>query len=277
MTTQDDHDRHDRFLIAALAAGDLDARALTDAHELVAACADCAELLADLRSIAAATAALPPLPRSTDFRLSPDTAARLGARGWRGFLVRLADSRFGFSRPLAVGLTTLGLVGAIAGSIPGAMGGFGAGPAPAGQVSGNALNATQDQGESRSSAGAAGASVAPAAGAPVPPTAAPVAAGSPAPTALYPVAVAPSPAARDAASSAPSPPPYGAFAEAPSPQATKGTSQESSRGAQSFSSGSTGSPGPPLLLVGSIALLLVGLGILGAQWVATKLTNRRIE
>jgi hypothetical protein len=270
MTVHNDHDRHDRFLIAALAAGDLEARALTDAQELVAACADCAELLADLRSIAAATAALPPLPRPTDFRLSPDTAARLGARGWRGLLVRLADSRFGFSRPLAVGLTTLGLVGAIAGSIPGAMGGFGAGAAPA---AGNALYATQDQG-ARSAAGAAPSGV-PAAGGPVPPTAAPVAAGSPAPTALYPVAMSP-PTARDGASPAPSSPPNEAFAGASSPQATKSTSEESSRDAQT-SSGSTGSAGPPLLLVGSLALLLVGLGILGAQWVATRLTNRRIE
>jgi hypothetical protein len=274
MTVHNDHDRHDRFLVAALAAGDLEARALTDAQELVAACSDCAELLADLRSIAAATASLPPLPRMTDFRLSPDTAERLGARGWRGLLVRLADSRFGFSRPLAVGLTTLGLVGAIAGSIPGPMGGFGAGAAPVFSNVGNSLNATDGQDAFRSGAGAAPNSAEPVAREPMPPSPAAIAAGSPATTSLYPAATMPA-KGQEAASAAPS---YGrneALAATPSPQATV-SDQETARGARTVASGSTGSPGPSPLLVGSLALLLVGLGMLGAQWAATRLTNRRI-
>ncbi len=272
----DDHDRHDRFLIAALAAGDLEAKALEDAQALVAACADCAELLADLRSIAAATAALPTLPRPTDFRLAPDTAERLGARGWRGLLVRLADSRFGFSRPLAVGLTTLGLVGAIAGSIPGAMGGFGVGAAPVMSDVGNSLNATEGQRNSAAGAGAAPASAAPASAAPaarepLPPGPAALAAGSPAPTALYP-AVTSAPKPPDTASAAPSAR-NEALVAIPSLQATT-SDQDTSRGAGTFAPESTGSPGPPPLLVGSLVLLLVGLGILGAQWAATRLTNR---
>jgi hypothetical protein len=289
MSSHDRHDRHDRFLVAALAAGDLETTALDDAQELVAACAECAELLADLRSIAAATAALPTLPRPTDFRLSPDTAERLGARGVRGLLVRLADSRFGFSRPLAVGLTTLGLVGVIAGSIPGAMGGAGFGRAPVQNISGNVPNATQDQSGAASGAepppaSALAASAVPAARQPGPPSAAAAAAGSPAATALYPVAVSPAPEPnpaspapeRDSASPAPTAAPYGGFAAAPSAQATEG-SQETSPDLQSSASESTGPTGPPALLVGSLALLLVGLGILGAQWAATRLTNRRIE
>jgi hypothetical protein len=272
MTTHEDHDRHDRFLVAAMAAGDLEARALTDAEELVAACADCAELLADLRSIAAATAALPPLPRSTDFRLSAETAERLGARGWRGFLVRVADSRFGFSRPLAVGLTTLGLVGAIAGSIPGTMGSLTSGGAPVLPASRNALNAAQDQSGAASGAEPPPASAVPAAREPMPPSPAAVAVGSPAPTSLYPVAASPG-TVREMTPS-PSGESAGAVAAAASPPAAKGA-DGTSGGLQAFASGSTGSSGPPPLLVGSLVLLLIGLGILGTQWVATRLTNRR--
>src|SRR5439155_24610588 len=129
--TQRSHDRHDRFLIAALAADDLSGQALSDAHDLIEGCPACAALLADLRAIARATAALPQIPRTLDFQLSPEVADRLGARGWRGIVVRIADSRFGAARPIAVGLTSLGLVFAIAGSIPGGIGGFGRGGAPA--------------------------------------------------------------------------------------------------------------------------------------------------
>jgi hypothetical protein len=263
MNMHDDHDRHDRFLVAALAAGDLEAQALTDAEELVASCSDCAELLADLRSIAAATAALPLLPRSTDFRLSPETAERLGARGWRGFLVQLADSRFGFSRPLAVGLTTLGLVGVIAGSIPGSMGGASYGSAPF-------LPAVGNDSAISSQRNAAGAAAPPASSLPAArqPLSSPltVSLGSPAPTSLAPL---PTSAAEQDRSSAPPSGAFGGFVEASPPpaKAAEGTSND-------LLSSSSGASGPPPLLVASLVLLLIGLGILGAQWAATRLTNR---
>jgi hypothetical protein len=262
MNTNENHDRHDRFLVAALAAGDLEAQALIDAEELVASCADCAELLADLRSIAAATAALPLLPRSTDFRLSPETAERLGARGWRGFLVRLADSRFGFSRPLAVGLTTLGLVGVIAGSIPGSMGGASYG-APA-------LPAVGNDSAISSGRNAAGAAAPPASSVPGArqPQASPltVSLGSPAPTSLAPL---PTSAAEQDRSSAPPSGAFGGFVAASPPQAkaAEGTSND-------LLSSSSGASGPSRLLLASLVVLLIGLGILVAQWAATRLTNR---
>jgi hypothetical protein len=270
MNMHDNHDRHDRFLVAALAAGDLEAKALTDAEELVASCSDCSELLTDLRSIAAATAALPLLPRSTDFRLSPETAERLGARGWRGFLVRLADSRFGFSRPLAVGLTTIGLVGVIAGSIPGAMGGASSGSAAFMPTVGNDSAASSERN------GAAGAVAPP--GSPVPGARQPLSSaltlslGSPAPTSVVPgptsVPGPPSPAERDGSSASPSGL-YGGFVAA-SPPPAKGA--EGTSGNRLFSS--SGTSGPPPLLVASLVVLLIGLGILAAQWAATRLTNR---
>jgi hypothetical protein len=269
MKMHDEHARHDRFLVAALAANDLEGQARIDADELVAACTDCAELLADLRSIAAATAALPMLPRSTDFRLSPETAERLGARGWRGFLVRLADSRFGFSRPLAVGLTTLGLVGVIAGSIPGAMGGYGSG-APVLPAVGN-YSAGERQGDRAAGTGAPPATSEPAWGVSSPVT---VTSGSPVPLNLHPPAATPasgfaSPAAdamggvRTQATPAPSAPPT------PTDQASK-SNEDALLGLRDLGSGPAG---PPPLLVGSLVLLLIGLGILGTQWAATRLTN----
>jgi hypothetical protein len=269
MNMHDNHDRHDRFLVAALAAGDLEAQALTDAEELVASCSDCSELLADLRSIAAATAALPLLPRSTDFRLSPETAERLGARGWRGFLVQLADSRFGFSRPLAIGLTTLGLVGVIAGSIPGAMGGASSGSAPGLPAMGND-SAVSSQ---LNAAGAAApqASPEPAARQPLssPLT---VSLGSPAPTSVVPgptsVPGPPSPAEIDRSSSPPSGL-FGGFVAASPPPA-----KAAERPSNNLLFSSSGASGPPPLLLASLVVLLIGVGILAAQWAATRLTNR---
>lgn len=128
------HERHDRHLVAALAADDLEPVVRTEAETLVASCRDCAELLADLRIIAAATAALPMVPRTRDFRITAADAARLRPTGWRGLLDAIAGARASFSRPLAAGLTTLGLVGLLVTTIPGALGGlsFGsAGAAPA--------------------------------------------------------------------------------------------------------------------------------------------------
>ena len=121
------HERHDRTLVAALAADDLDPLGRAAAEAQVAACHDCAELLADLRVIARATAALPAIPRTRDFRVTAADAARLRPTGWRALLEVLGGARSSFSRPLAVGLTTLGLVGVLATTIPGALsGGFGA-------------------------------------------------------------------------------------------------------------------------------------------------------
>jgi hypothetical protein len=268
MNMHDDHDRHDRFLVAALAAGDLEAQALTDAEELVASCSDCAELLADLRSIAAATAALPLLPRSTDFRLSPETAERLGARGWRGFLVKLADSRFGFSRPLAVGLTTLGLVGVIAGSIPGSMGGASYGSAPG-------LPAVGNDSAISSQRNLAGAPAPPASPEPAArqPLSSPfiVSLGSPAPTSVVPgptsIPGPTSPAEADRSSAPPSGL-YGGYVAASPPPA-----KAAERPSNDLLS-SSGTTGPPPLLLASLVVLLIGLGILGAQWAATRWTNR---
>jgi hypothetical protein len=112
------HATHDLELIAAHAAGDLDPAGARRAANLLADCAECRTLAADLASLAAATRALPPSVRERDFRISAETAARL--RGTSP-IRRLRDGLLaprGFGRPLAGALMTLGLAGLMVASIP---------------------------------------------------------------------------------------------------------------------------------------------------------------
>jgi hypothetical protein len=90
---------------------------------LVADCVECRDLLADILSLAAAvpTAAIPPRPR--DFTLTPADAARLRPAGWRRLIGFFGSARDGFTRPLAVGLTTMGLVGLLVAALPSGLGG----------------------------------------------------------------------------------------------------------------------------------------------------------
>ncbi len=125
---------HDESLIARLAVDDLDPREAGDARRLVAECPACAELLADLRLIAAATAALPAPSRTRDFRLTEADAARLRPGGWRGLIARFGTPGFAFTKPLATGLATLGIAGLILASLPAGIGGSAA-SAPEGVLS----------------------------------------------------------------------------------------------------------------------------------------------
>ena len=65
------------------------------------------------------TAALPARPR--DYTLSDADAARLRPAGWRRWLAAIGTSRDAVTRPLAVGLTTLGLAGLLVATVPGAL------------------------------------------------------------------------------------------------------------------------------------------------------------
>ncbi len=114
-----DHAGHDRLLVAALAAGDLTGADRDHALELTRSCASCAELHDDLVAIARATSVVgPPIARPRDFQLSPADAARLRPAGWRRALSGLAGARLVASRPLGVGLATLGLAGLLIGNVP---------------------------------------------------------------------------------------------------------------------------------------------------------------
>jgi hypothetical protein len=114
-----DHAGHDRLLVAALAAGDLAGADRDHALDLTRTCAGCAELRDDLIALARATAAVPaPHARPRDFQLTPADAARLRPAGWRRLLGGLAGARLAATRPLGVGLATIGLAGLLIGNAP---------------------------------------------------------------------------------------------------------------------------------------------------------------
>ncbi|HEU0235937.1 MAG TPA: hypothetical protein VFR14_05795, partial [Candidatus Limnocylindrales bacterium] len=90
----------------------------TAADELVAGCSACADLAADLRALARATHDLPPADRPRDFFLTPADAERLRPRGLRRLLAAFAAPTAPI-RPLATGLTTLGVAGLLLAALPG--------------------------------------------------------------------------------------------------------------------------------------------------------------
>jgi hypothetical protein len=113
------HDRHDPMLVAALAADDLVGTDRDQAIALTQSCAECATLHDDLVALARATASVPPpiTTRPRDFQLTPADAARLRPTGWRRLVATMSSPRTVFSKPLGVGLVTLGLVGLLVGNV----------------------------------------------------------------------------------------------------------------------------------------------------------------
>ena len=114
----DGHAAHDLLLMSVFAAGDASPAERETATALTDRCPDCARLADDLQVIARATAALPAPARRRDFMLSPGDAARIRRRGWRRLAGVFEGPRFAFTRPLAAGLTTLGLAGFLLAAIP---------------------------------------------------------------------------------------------------------------------------------------------------------------
>ncbi|MBA2718341.1 MAG: hypothetical protein H0U52_03720 [Chloroflexi bacterium] len=152
------HDRHDAMLVAALAAGDLAATDRDQAISLTATCPDCATLRDDLVAIARATTVVPPpiSAHNRDFRLTPADAARLRPGGWRRLVAAFSVPRLAMTRPLGVGLTTLGLVGLLIGNAPLNLGN----PAGAGRSSTEAADARAFGAASAPAAGSAASAMA---------------------------------------------------------------------------------------------------------------------
>ena len=135
-TAPAEHARHDLSIVAVLAARptDLDEKDSAAARAQVASCSTCADALADLLALQTTLPETATPPRPRDFRLTPADAQRLHRSGWRRFLGYFGSPRDGFSRPLAIGLTTLGLAGILLASIPSTfIGGSGA-AAPANEA-----------------------------------------------------------------------------------------------------------------------------------------------
>lgn len=118
-----DHATHDAGLVASLVARPLDLEPAESAaaRASVERCADCRALHDDLVALAATlpTTATPARPR--DFTLTPADAARARPMGWRRLLRSFGSARDSISRPLAMGLTTMGIIGMLVASVPGAM------------------------------------------------------------------------------------------------------------------------------------------------------------
>lgn len=113
------HADHDPLVVAALAAGDLSGTDRDHALVLTRSCASCGLLHDDLVAIALATATVPPIAaRPRDFQLTAADAVRLRPAAWRRLLGGIAGAPRAVTRPLGVGLATLGLVGLIVGNVP---------------------------------------------------------------------------------------------------------------------------------------------------------------
>ena len=158
-----DHTQHDPLLVAAFADRGATGEEADLARAQIAACTECAALHAELVSLATATRQLPPIERPRDFRLRPVDAQRLRPNLIRRLFGSFGTPRDGFSRPLAAGLTTLGLAGLMLGILPGTL-------SLGGSTTGGSAAATSAPAE------------APAAGAPAPqaaPAGSPAAGGAP--------------------------------------------------------------------------------------------------
>ena len=119
------HHRHDTMLVAALAANDLVSADRDQATALIRSCDECALLHDDLLALARATAAAPPpiATRPRDFTLTPADVARLRPNGWRRLVAAASSWGSIASRPLGVGLATLGLAGLLIGNVSLSLGG----------------------------------------------------------------------------------------------------------------------------------------------------------
>ncbi len=137
------HARHDLLLVAE--AADRGGRLPAD----LAACVDCQQLHADLLAMRAAlpSAAVPARPR--DYTLTVDDAARLRRRGWRTWLAGIGGTRDVVTRPLAIGLTTLGLAGLLVATLPSVL------PASTGTAGAPAIEAASPADGAAGAAGAA--------------------------------------------------------------------------------------------------------------------------
>jgi hypothetical protein len=126
-----DHANHELTLIAGHAAGDLADSERLRAEALLQSCTSCVDLRRDLVAIAGATRALPaPALAHRDFRLDPAQAARLRRSSWLRTLLRPFGAAQSILRPLAGAFTSLGIAGLlVANLLPGLLGSSASAPA----------------------------------------------------------------------------------------------------------------------------------------------------
>ncbi len=249
------HEAHDRLLIASLVDRSISEPERARAEAQLRACGACAELHGELVALSEATRALPVPARPRDFTLTPADAERLRVRGWRRLIAAIGSSRDAFSRPLAIGFTTLGLAGLLVSTVPMPSGAPAADQAlrpagaPAGDATGGAGTAQEFATQASESPPAPDAS-GPAIAAAVP-SAAPSAANEAAPAAS-PEALEPDILFEDGQSS-------------PLP----GEPDSSRTLAQDLYDDGSFAPSPMFVVAG--VLLLIGVGLFALRWTARRL------
>lgn len=117
-----DHARHDDTLIAAHAAGDLSDTDRLRVDTLLASCTACADLRRDLLAIALATRTVPaPFALTRDFQLDEGQAARLRRGSWLRTVLAPFGATRSAVRPVAAAFTSIGVAGLlVATMLPGA-------------------------------------------------------------------------------------------------------------------------------------------------------------
>lgn len=119
------HARHDRFAIAAAVGGGA-------APVTIRTCPACGALYADLTDLRAAIRHAWTPRRVRDLRLSAADGARIRPRGLRAALAWIGSTRDTSTRPLAIGFTSLGLIGILLTSAP--IMSFGSSAAPSSEM-----------------------------------------------------------------------------------------------------------------------------------------------
>jgi anti-sigma factor RsiW len=252
------HADHDPGRIAAAVGGTLEPAERRVIDAWLADCATCAELHADLLAIVSAERALPTPSRPRDFQLTPADAHRLRPGGWRAVLAVIGSSRDAFSKPLAVGLTTLGLAGLLVGTVPSlGLGGSATSLSTVGAAVGDSAKSGEPDARSETSGDGSvfGGQ-----------DAAPSAAAAAAPGISESSAAAPTPgvAAPAAGSEAPREP-------TGDPASSAATEDRQLLAATDEAARLAAGDGPPTLIVVSMVLLLAGIGLFIARWSARRL------
>jgi anti-sigma factor RsiW len=254
------HPTHDPELIAAAVGGVLEPSERRQVDSWLSTCRACAELHSDLLSIASAQRTVPTPARPRDFQLTPADAHRLRPHGIRAILAAIGSSRDAFTKPLAVGLTTLGLVGLLVGTVPV----FGSGNvstilSTVGAPVGAADASKNGDGDGTVFGGQDLAPPSAAAAAPIYPDASAAASAAPQPDAVS--------GAPEIASAAPREVTGASASEA----ADGGGAVLDANGDTETLRSSAQADGPSGLLIGSVLLLVAGLVLFGARRLARRL------
>jgi len=262
-------------LIAALDAGDLAGIERERAATLAGTCTGCASLLGDLAVLRAATAALPVVPRTRDYRLTGADVARLRPSAW-GRLVGWLGAPRSKVRPLAGGLAALGIAGLLLSTTPGFFGRAamtlsttGAPVVAPGDAGG--AGAGREVSPQLSTAPTTQAVPGAAPGPKAVPVPSPAAAGVPAPTAPPSAGVLTGPAA--AATPRPSGVSTDAGAMDSAPKAAPPEASQAERNAALTPASEPATPDRTLLLALSLALLAAGIGL----FVANRVLRHRAQ